>query len=199
MSQTDLTQTELLLELEPVVEENLNRHIRTWHKEWFPHEYIPWSEGRNFDGHLERRAVVDRGQRDLRRRPFGADRQPAHRGQPAELPPRDRRRCSAATPPGATGCTGGPPRRGGTAYAIRDYLLVTRAVDPVELERAADAPHVDRATQSAHTDDLLALAGVRLLPGARDPRVAPQHRPSAPATRSPTSCWRGSRSMRTCT
>ena len=46
-----LTQTQMLLELEPVVEANLNRHL-SMAKEWFPHEYVPWSDGRNFDGPL---------------------------------------------------------------------------------------------------------------------------------------------------
>ena len=52
-----MTQTQLLLELEPVVEENLNRHLSVA-KEWFPHEYVPWSDGRNFDGPLDGDAVV---------------------------------------------------------------------------------------------------------------------------------------------
>ena len=46
-----MTQTQLLLELEPVVEQNLNRHL-SMAKEWFPHEYVPWSEGRDYDGPL---------------------------------------------------------------------------------------------------------------------------------------------------
>ena len=41
----------LLLDLEPVVEANLNRHLAAA-KEWFPHEYVPWSEGTDFDGPL---------------------------------------------------------------------------------------------------------------------------------------------------
>ena len=43
---------------------------------------------------------------------------------------------SAATAPGARGSAAGRPRRAGTAIALRDYLVVTRGVDPVELERA---------------------------------------------------------------
>jgi len=46
---TTLTQTELLRELDQVVVGELNRHEKVA-KEWFPHEYVPWSEGRNFDG-----------------------------------------------------------------------------------------------------------------------------------------------------
>ena len=46
-----LSQTDLLRELEPVVEENLERHLKVA-KEWMPHEYVPWSQGRDFDGVL---------------------------------------------------------------------------------------------------------------------------------------------------
>ena len=37
----------LLKELAPTVEDNLNRHLGVA-QEWMPHEYIPWSDGRNF-------------------------------------------------------------------------------------------------------------------------------------------------------
>ena len=46
-----LDQTALLIELEPVVATNLDRHLALA-KEWFPHEYVPWSDGRTFDGLL---------------------------------------------------------------------------------------------------------------------------------------------------
>ena len=46
------TQMELLTELEPVVGRELDRHLRSA-REWFPHEYVPWSDGRNFDGVLD--------------------------------------------------------------------------------------------------------------------------------------------------
>ncbi|MEO9221174.1 MAG: acyl-ACP desaturase, partial [Mycobacteriaceae bacterium] len=42
-----LTELELLHELQPVVAENLNRHF-TITKDWHPHDYVPWDEGRNF-------------------------------------------------------------------------------------------------------------------------------------------------------
>ena len=38
---------DLLRELEPVVEKNMNRHL-SMHKPWNPHDYIPWSDGKNF-------------------------------------------------------------------------------------------------------------------------------------------------------
>ncbi len=38
----------LLSELAPVAERLLERHLATG-KEWFPHELVPWSRGRDFD------------------------------------------------------------------------------------------------------------------------------------------------------
>jgi len=37
----------LISELEPTVEVLLERHL-AGAKEWFPHEYVPWSRGRDF-------------------------------------------------------------------------------------------------------------------------------------------------------
>ena len=37
----------LLEALEPVVAENLDRHLGLA-QEWHPHDYVPWSEGRDF-------------------------------------------------------------------------------------------------------------------------------------------------------
>lgn len=42
----DLTDLQLLHELEPVVERLLNRHLSMF-KEWSPHDYVPWSDGKN--------------------------------------------------------------------------------------------------------------------------------------------------------
>ena len=39
---------DLLRELEPVAEQLLDRHL-AMAKEWLPHEYVPWSLGRDFD------------------------------------------------------------------------------------------------------------------------------------------------------
>ncbi|MGB7238748.1 MAG: acyl-ACP desaturase, partial [Rhodococcus sp. (in: high G+C Gram-positive bacteria)] len=43
----ELSQLELLQELVPVAEDNVNRHM-SMAKEWHPHDYVPWDEGRNF-------------------------------------------------------------------------------------------------------------------------------------------------------
>ena len=42
---TDIgAQQRLLHDLEPVVAENLDRHL-SLAKEWHPHDYVPWSRG----------------------------------------------------------------------------------------------------------------------------------------------------------
>ncbi|GAA0745421.1 acyl-ACP desaturase [Dactylosporangium roseum] len=124
----------LLRELEPVVEENLNRHLATA-KEWFPHEYVPWSEGRDFDGVLGGEPW-DPGQSRLSEvartslvvNLLTEDNLPSYHHEIATIFGRD----------GAWGTwvhrwTAEEGRHG---IAIRDYLLATRAVDPVALERA---------------------------------------------------------------
>ncbi|WP_433604176.1 acyl-ACP desaturase [Dactylosporangium sp. CA-139114] len=124
----------LLRELEPVVEANLNRHLATA-KEWFPHEYVPWSEGSNFDGVLGGEAW-EPGQSKLSEvarislvvNLLTEDNLPSYHHEIATVFGRD----------GAWGTwvhrwTAEEGRHG---IAIRDYLLATRAVDPVELERA---------------------------------------------------------------
>jgi acyl-[acyl-carrier-protein] desaturase len=44
-------QSRLIRDLEPVVAVELERHISV-QKNWYPHEYVPWSEGRDYAGPL---------------------------------------------------------------------------------------------------------------------------------------------------
>jgi acyl-[acyl-carrier-protein] desaturase len=130
----DLSQTAVLLELEPVVETNLNRHLAAA-KEWFPHAYVPWSEGRDFDGPLDGEAwdasqsrMNETARTSLILNLLTEDNLPSYHHEIATLFGRD----------GAWGTwvhrwTAEEGRHG---IAIRDYLLASRAVDPVELERA---------------------------------------------------------------
>ena len=43
----ELTDLELLKELKPIAEDNLNRYLSVA-TEWRPHDYVPWDRGRNF-------------------------------------------------------------------------------------------------------------------------------------------------------
>lgn len=129
-----MTQTELLHELEPVVAVELNRHEKMA-KEWFPHEYIPWSEGRNFDGIYGGEAwqegdskIPEAARVSLIVNLLTEDNLPSYHHEIASTFGRD----------GAWGTwvhrwTAEEDRHG---TALRDYLTVMRAVDPVALERA---------------------------------------------------------------
>jgi acyl-[acyl-carrier-protein] desaturase len=124
----------LLRELEPTVEANVNRHMSTA-KEWFPHEYVPWSEGRDFDGLLggeawspDQSKLPEIARTSLIVNLLTEDNLPSYHHEIATILGRE----------GAWGTwvhrwTAEEGRHG---TAIRDYLLTTRAVDPVALERA---------------------------------------------------------------
>ena len=147
-----MTQTQLLLELEQVVEENLNRHLKVA-KEWMPHEYVPWSDGRNFDGVLEGDAWSpdDSPMSDVARSALivnllTEDNLPSYHHEIASLFGRD-----AAWGDWVHRWTAEEGRHG---IAIRDYLLTTRAVDPVELERLR-MDHMSKGYESAHSQDLV--------------------------------------------
>ncbi|WP_336205073.1 acyl-ACP desaturase [Nonomuraea sp. LPB2021202275-12-8] len=129
-----MTQTQLLHELEPVVAGELDRHEKVA-KEWFPHEYIPWSQGRDFDGIYGGEAwqegdskLPEPARVSLIVNLLTEDNLPSYHHEIATTFGRD----------GAWGTwvhrwTAEEDRHG---TALRDYLTVTRAVDPVALERA---------------------------------------------------------------
>jgi acyl-[acyl-carrier-protein] desaturase len=147
-----LDQTALLIELEPVVEANLDRHL-SLAKEWFPHEYVPWSEGRTFDGILggapwreDDSTLPDVARTALIVNLLTEDNLPSYHHEIATLFGRD----------GAWGTwvhrwTAEEGRHG---IAIRDYLTVSRAVDPIALERAR-MDHMQAGYANAHDDEVL--------------------------------------------
>jgi acyl-[acyl-carrier-protein] desaturase len=132
MTQTN-PQSAVLIELEPVVAENLDRHLALA-KEWHPHDYIPWSEGRDFaflggeDWAPEQSRLDDTAKAAMITNLLTEDNLPSYHREIATRFGRD----------GAWGTwvgrwTAEENRHG---IALRDYLVVTRGVDPVELERA---------------------------------------------------------------
>ena len=147
-----LSPTELLLELEQVVETNLDRHLGVA-KEWFPHEYIPWSEGRTFDGVLDGEAwspddspLSDVARSALVVNLLTEDNLPSYHHEIAVLFGRD-----AAWGEWVHRWTAEEGRHGA---AIRDYLLVKRAVDPIDLERAR-MDHMSQGYTNANNESLL--------------------------------------------
>ncbi len=151
------TQTELLIELEPVVAGELDRHLATA-KEWFPHEYVPWSDGRTFDGILggeawspEDTSIPEVARVSLVVNLLTEDNLPSYHHEIATTFGRD----------GAWGTwvhrwTAEEGRHG---IAIRDYLTVSRAVDPVALERAR-MTHMETGFATEHEGMLRQLAYV---------------------------------------
>jgi acyl-[acyl-carrier-protein] desaturase len=147
-----LDQTALLLELEPVVATNLDRHL-SLAKEWFPHEYVPWSEGRTYDGILNGEpwkpgdsVLPDVARTALIVNLLTEDNLPSYHREIATLFGRD----------GAWGnwvhrWTAEEGRHG---IALRDYLTVTRAVDPIALERAR-MTHMEAGYTNVHEDEAM--------------------------------------------
>ncbi|MCW6010876.1 acyl-ACP desaturase [Micromonospora sp. CPCC 205371] len=147
----------LLRELEPVVEVNVNRHFATA-KEWFPHEYVPWSQGTDFDGVLGGQAwepgqskLSDVARTSLIVNLLTEDNLPSYHREIATLFGRD----------GAWGTwvhrwTAEEGRHG---IAIRDYLLTTRAVDPIALERAR-MTHMEQGYDNAYDGVIESIAYV---------------------------------------
>jgi len=128
----DLSQLELLRELEPIAEQNVNRHISIA-KEWHPHDYVPWNEGRNFaamggeDWDPTQSRLSEVAKVAMITNLLTEDNLPSYHREIAENFSQD----------GAWGTwvgrwTAEENRHG---IVLRDYLVVTRAVDPVQLER----------------------------------------------------------------
>jgi acyl-[acyl-carrier-protein] desaturase len=125
--------TRLLIELEPVVAENLDRHLSI-SKEWMPHEYIPWSEGRNYVGpdgepwSAEQSRLSPIARTALELNLLTEDNLPSYH--------REIQRAFGSDGPWGTWVGRWTAEEGRHGYALRDYLLVTRGVDPEQLERA---------------------------------------------------------------
>ncbi len=127
----------LLKEIEPVAEELWNRHLGMA-KEWFPHEMVPYSRGKDY---------VSGEQWSDSDSDFGADRNKmsdAVRGSlfvnlltEDNLPYYSRDINRLFGNDGAYGEWGRnwTAEEGRHSIVIRDYLTVTRAIDPVALER----------------------------------------------------------------
>ncbi len=128
---TDLTDLQLLRELEPVVEQNINRHL-SMRKDWNPHDYIPWSDGKNYyaldgqDWEPGQSVLSEVAQTAMVQNLLTEDNLPSYHREIAMNFHMD-------DPWGfwVNRWTAEENRHG---IALRDYLLVTRAIDPVELE-----------------------------------------------------------------
>jgi acyl-[acyl-carrier-protein] desaturase len=122
--------TELLLELTPAVEAALARHLATA-KEWFPHDYVPYDEGRSFADepwHPSQSRLDETARTALELNLLTEDNLPYYH-------------LALWTTFGGEGAWGEWARRwtaeeGRHSIVLRDYLTTSRGVDPVALERA---------------------------------------------------------------
>ncbi|PXX71407.1 fatty acid desaturase [Nocardia tenerifensis] len=129
----DLTQSELLAELEPAAETCVHRHL-AMSKDWQPHDYVPWDEGRNFamldgvDWDPAQSRLSEVAKAAMVTNLLTEDNLPSYHREIAENFSRD----------GAWGTWVGrwTAEEMRHSVVIRDYLVVTRGVDPVALEQA---------------------------------------------------------------
>ena len=130
---TTLESAWLLAELEPTVAENLDRHLATA-KEWMPHEFVPWSQGRDFADlggepwSVEQSTLSPIARTALEVNLLTEDNLPSYH--------REVERAFGRDSAWGTWVNRWTAEEGRHAFCIRDYLLVTRGVDPDELERA---------------------------------------------------------------
>ena len=145
-------QSRLIRDLEPVVAVELERHLSV-QKNWYPHEYVPWSEGRDYAGPLNGDAWEAKDSRltavaqdSLVLNLLTEDNLPSYHTEIAISMGRD----------GAWGnwierWTAEEARH---SIVIRDCLMATRGVDPYELEDLRMA-HMSLGYQTPYDNDML--------------------------------------------
>lgn len=125
----DLTTVDLLTELTGVAEANLARHLAIC-QDWMPHEYVPFGAGRDFREH-----PWEPGESALG--PVAQIAFEVNLLTEDNLPSYHREILGAFGSDGvwATWANRWTAEEGRHAIVMRDYLLLTRGVDPDELER----------------------------------------------------------------
>jgi acyl-[acyl-carrier-protein] desaturase len=118
-----------LTDLAPVAERLLERHLSTA-KEWFPHQLVPWGRGRDFEPGEEWEPeddLPDGVRSALFVNLLTEDNLPYYL--------RTISRMFSADDPWGAWANRWTAEEGRHAIVIRDYLTVTRSIDPVALER----------------------------------------------------------------
>jgi acyl-[acyl-carrier-protein] desaturase len=142
---------DMLAHLQSVVGSSLNRHLSTA-TEWFPHEFVPYEQGRNFldepwtpsDSHLDEVA-----QTALEVNLLTEDNLPYYHLAIWET--------FGGDGPWAEWIRRWTAEEGRHAIVLRDYLTVTRGIDPVALERG----RMDQVSRGYYfADDMGPLDGL---------------------------------------
>lgn len=125
----------LLVELEPMVAAEVDRHL-AMAKDWLPHQWVPWSEGRNFDGPFEgepwdpSQSRVDEVSRTaLVINLLTEDNLPSYHRE-------IHRMFGAGDGAWINWVNRWTAEEGRHGIVLRDYLVVTRNIDPYALERS---------------------------------------------------------------
>lgn len=127
------TTTDILRTLEPVVENELNRHERMV-KDWNPHDYVPWSDGKNFaalggeDWEPAQSKLGKAARAAMYVNLLTEDNLPSYHRVISNVFGRD-----SAWGTWVDRWTAEEAKHG---MAMRDFLIVTRAIDPVHLEQS---------------------------------------------------------------
>lgn len=145
-------QSRLIRDLEPVVAVELERHLSV-QKNWYPHEYVPWSEGRTFAGPLNGDAWQAK---DSKLSGIAQDSLVLNLMTEDNLPSYHTEIAISMGREGAWGnwierWTAEEARH---SIAIRDYLMATRGVDPYELEDLRMA-HMALGYTTSYDNDML--------------------------------------------
>ncbi len=128
-----LTQLELLQELESTAEDNVNRHLKVA-RDWNPHDYVPWSDGEDFaatggtDYDPENSQLDEVAKAAMITNLLTEDNLPSYHRVIA-----DNFSMDSAWGHWVGRWTAEENRH---SIVMRDYLVVTRGVDPVALEEA---------------------------------------------------------------
>ena len=145
-------QSRLIRDLEPDVAVELERHMKIA-KDWYPHEYVPWSEGRDFAGPLNGDAweakdskLTSIAQDSLVLNLMTEDNLPSYHTEIALSMGRE-----GAWNTWINRWTAEEARH---SIVIRDYLMATRGVDPVELEDLRMA-HMQVGYETPYENDML--------------------------------------------
>jgi acyl-[acyl-carrier-protein] desaturase len=149
---SESVQSRLIRELEPVVAVEFDRHINTT-KDWYPHEYVPWSEGRNFAGPLNGDAWEAK---DSKLTAIAQDSLILNLLTEDNLPSYHTEIALSMTRDGAwnSWINRWTAEEGRHSIVLRDYLMATRGVDPDELEDLRMA-HMQMGYETPYEKDML--------------------------------------------
>lgn len=145
-------QSRLIRDLEPVVAVELDRHIGIA-KDWYPHEYVPWSEGRNFPGPLNGDAWEAK---DSKLTSIAADSLILNLLTEDNLPSYHTEIALSMGRDGAwnTWINRWTAEEARHSIVLRDYLMATRGVDPNELEDLRMS-HMQVGYETPYDNDML--------------------------------------------